>query len=163
MHRHAWLACSLALFVVPLASSSNAPAARQACANLVAHEPIVVYEVTGYTVAGQLVDRSLAVYGDGLARISAAEDGGGAGRARIAYLSPATAASLQRDLASAGAFTLCDDPFPVADMPMSTLTVLRGATDAKARTYSWWWAQQTPYEPAEQVLASFIAAHFPGF
>jgi hypothetical protein len=49
-----------------------------------------------------------------------------------------------------------------SDTPMSTLTILRDATDTRAHTFSWIGATNE-YALIEQRVWTFIHATFPGF
>ena len=61
-------------FAVPLALAALAAPPPAPCPNLYPHEPAVLFEVSGYTLAGPY-DLELAVYGDGYARLSSASAG----------------------------------------------------------------------------------------
>lgn len=137
------------------------PAIAPTCPNTLRHEPILVYEVTGFTLAGPM-DVQLTVYNDGLARVCQAQSMTGAIDARVNHVTPAAARQLVGDLAQFGAGTLCDSFGLVSDVPLSTLTILRDATDARAHTFSWD-GGQGPYAQIEQRVWTFIHATFPGF
>ncbi|MFN0006700.1 MAG: hypothetical protein ACKVXR_02240 [Planctomycetota bacterium] len=131
------------------------------CPNVLPHEPIVVYDINGYTLAGPL-DLQMTVYGNGFARLSTTNANNGEGKSRITTVSQADADNLLILLAKHGAFELCDDPTVVSDMPMSTLTVMKPDTSVRTHTYSWW-VGHGAYGPPEQVLLDFIASAFPNF
>ncbi len=154
----------VALSILPwLSPSQGAVAAIPApgCVDVFPHHPIVVYEVSGGTLAGPL-DQELIVYGDGSARLSSATANFGAGSSRQAFIGDAAAAALITSLSQNGAFQLCDLSDQVSDMPLSTLTVMRGNTDSRVHTFSWFFAQGQ-HATAEQILQTFIATNFPGF
>ena len=130
------------------------------CVDDLPHQPVVVYEVSGFTFVG-FFDRELVVYQDGSARLSSASAAGD-GKAQVASVAPGAAVALLSDLSAAGAFQLCDQTGTFNDLPLSTLTVVRPQTDARAHTFSWW-AGDGAYGPVEQRLNQFIAAAFPGF
>ena len=123
--------------------------------------PLIVYDVTGFTLAGP-VDLNLDVYGSGLVKLSSASAAPGQGKSEIAHLTPQQTLALARALFFAGSFQTCDQPAAGSDVPLHTLTVFRGATDAKAHTFSWW-VPEKEYATFEQLLDGFIATHFPGF
>ena len=160
MYPYHWIACVPVLLASPAPLTTQVPL-TQRCPNLTVHEPVVLYEVTGSTLAGPY-DRSLVVYNDGLARLSSAGDQGELGSAKLAFVSPEGAQALQRDLDQAGAFKLCDDSTTVSDVPLSTLTVFRAGSDVQAHTFSWWSTNEFPYEMTDKVLSDFIATYFPG-
>ncbi len=137
------------------------PALAPTCPNTIRHEPLVVFDVSGGTLAG-LVDLQLTVYNDGIARVCQSASLTGAVDARLAYVTPLEATNLARDLSILGAGTLCDLDSMFTDTPTSTLTVLRGTTDSPSHTFSWV-GGQGPYALVEQRLFTFIQAAFPGF
>ena len=156
----------VAVFSVLVLRGTGAPAIAAApaavpCPNVLPHEPIVIYDVNGYTLAGPL-DLQMIVYGNGFARLSTTNTPDGEGKSQITTVSPTDANALLVALAKRGAFELCDDPSFVTDMPMSTLTVMKSDTTVRAHTYSWWVAQG-PYGAPEQVLLDFISSAFPNF
>ncbi len=154
----------VALSILPWLSPSHAPVSSVAapgCVDVFPHHPIVVYEISGGTLAGPL-DQELIVYGDGSARLSSATANFGAGSSQLAFVGDAAAAALITSLSQNGAFQLCDDPSQVSDMPLSTLTVMRGNTDSRVHSFSWFIAKGQ-HAPVEQILQTFIATNFPSF
>lgn len=136
--------------VAPIASSNT---------NLIKHELLVAYDLTGSTFAGPF-DLNVEVYNDGLAKISGVNSNGG--DARITFVTPAEARQLARDLHNAGAWSLPDQPGTFNDVPLKTLTVLRGASKQTGHTFSYW-AGQNEYLGVEATMQLFIATEFPGF
>jgi hypothetical protein len=152
----------VALSILPWLQPSHGPvsaAAAPGCVDVFPHHPIVVYEISGGTLAGPL-DQELLVYGDGSARLSSSTANFGAGSSQLTFVGDAAAAALITSLSQNGAFQLCDVPDQVSDMPLSTLTVMRGNTDSRVHTYSWFLAPQGQHATVEQILQSFISAHF---
>lgn len=131
------------------------------CPNVIAHEPIVVYEVSGSTLLGP-TDLSLIVYSDGALRLSSSSANEGAGKIASAAIDAEDAAQLAADLVATSVGKGCDQNATVTDMPLKTLTLLRGDAHAKAHSHSWWTANGSEAR-AEFVLESFIAAAFPNF
>ena len=130
------------------------------CPNVLPHEPIVVYEVAGFGLAGQF-DLELLVYGDGSARLSSTVAGGD-GKAQNGFVGQDGATALLAQLTQAQAFFLCDQDLAVSDVPLQTLTVLRPKTDGRGHTFSWWIAEDG-IVPVQQTLDAFIASTFPNF
>lgn len=147
------------LAALPLLSFQ--PALAPTCPNTLPHEPIVLFDVTGYTLGGPM-DIGLTVYNDGLARICRTQSFNGSVDARLNYVTPAEARQLALDLGALGAGVLCDSDVIVTDVPMSTLTILRDATDTRAHTFSWV-GGFGPHGDVEQRVWTFINATFPGF
>lgn len=128
------------------------------CPNSFPHEPLVVYEISGSDFLGP-VDSLLAVYSDGLARYSSSM-GAGPGFSFTEYVGT-DGASLHAELIAAGALQQCDVEEIWSDVPLSTLTVLRGGSRQAGNTFSWFVAEGPPLTTMENALTAFIAAHFP--
>lgn len=143
-------------------SHRPAPAALAACPNTWVHEPLLVHDVGGSTLAGPFY-RHLAVYSSGFATISSSigflADNGAS---QTAFASPAEVQTLRNDLSNAGAFTACDDPTMAADLPLTTVTVFRGGTNSAAHTFSFM-IPDGQTAAVQAIVDSFIAAHFPSF
>lgn len=151
----------VALVSVPfLVALRPAPAPLAACPNAIPHEPIVLYDHSGGTLGGY-VDRALTVYGDGTARLSFAFQGVPS-KAEFAFPGPDAARQLALDLAQLGAGVLCDDFQVVSDLPPTTLTILRDATDSRAHTFSWYLSNGA-YGAIEARLQTFTQTYFPNF
>jgi hypothetical protein len=148
-----------ALAVLVLAAARPAP--PPPCLNVFPHEPVLFYEVSGFTLCC-LVDQQLAVYGDGSVRISRATYDGANSKSQLAYVGTGSVQALVADLGALGAGSACDDPAQVSDVPLSTLTMMRGETDGRAHTFSWLHADGTGGAVAAR-LDAFVAATFPGF
>jgi len=130
------------------------------CDNLLVHEPIVLYDLSGSTLAGP-VDRTLTIYGDGSMKL-AATSVDGPGRYVTSQTTPEVASALQQALVQARASTLCDDPRLVTDVPLHTLTLLDGAQDGRTHTFSYWIGDGN-YARVDALLEKFINEQFPGF
>jgi hypothetical protein len=152
---------------IPSRAILAAPARGTApCANNLMQEPVLVYDLTGYTLIGFL-HRHLAVYNNGVASISAVStntltEAPDWNKAAVAFVSPDEADKLLRELSNDGAFGLCDQSIIVLDMPMTTVTVSRGATDAQSHTFSYWFGDGS-YGKVQQTIDAFIQKTFPNF
>jgi hypothetical protein len=129
--------------------------------NLIVHEPLVLYEVTGGTLLGAY-DLQMTVYADGIVHLNSAVMFGERPRAVVAYVGAAAARDLASQLERAGAFQVVDQSLTVTDVPLHTLTILRAATDARAHTHSWW-LYAPPNQEIPALLHEFIARNFPQF
>jgi len=132
------------------------------CGNSLPHEPVVVYEVTGGTLAGFLHVRFTA-YSDGSASASSLSSFGGGesvADAAVSFPGPEAVAELLAELRAAGAFQLCDQDLIVSDLPLSTLTVLAPGSDARAHSSSYWSAEG-PWAAPSALVNAFLQAHFP--
>lgn len=155
-------------FLVPLAALpmfflAPAPAVLPPppCPNDIVHEPLVLFDVSGGTLGGP-IDIALMVYNDGTARITSTGQFGLPSSAELAVPGPAATTQLLLDLSALGAGQLCDHDSLALDLPTSTLTVFRNATDPRNHTYSWIGGKGA-YSAVEQRLWDFIHTTFPNF
>lgn len=155
------LIASFALLPVFLAPAPAVVQAPPACPNIVTHEPLVLYDITGSSFAGP-IDIALTVYNDGTARISSSNQLGLPSQAETVMVGAVDAHQLLLDLSALGAGHLCDSFQGIPDVPVSTLTVFRDAVDSRNHTFSWVLAQGA-YAPVEQRLQDFIHSTFPNF
>ena len=166
LRRIALLAVALSpVAVLAFASTPAKAGGPTACPNLYAVEPLVMWDVTGFSFFGGLLHEHLVVYSNGTAAISTASDDNTSAtgaQGKVAFVDPAKAQRFLRELASAGAFDLCDQNLIVNDIPLTTLTVFKGATDATSHTFSYW-TGDAPYDKVASVVSAFIASTFPGF
>lgn len=150
-------------FVASLSSMQIIAPAPVGCVNSLVHEPVVVYDIAGSTLLGPFFEH-LTVYNDGHAIISATTYDPDPGQCQTAVLTPAEVVQLRQDLNAAGALTLCDDSGLIpSDLPLTTITMFRGTTNAAAHTFSYWGGFDPTYGPVDQVIRDLIAAKFPGF
>lgn len=153
----------LALAAVPLAGEHTAirPVLQtNGCANSIVHEPLLVYEVHGGTLAGP-VDMHLVVYSDGTARITDLTDTD-VPRAAIGHTDPEAVSDLLIDLERVGGMLNCDSVGMVTDVPLHTLTMLKPGTDARSHTFSWW-LPENANGVIEARIDLFVAELFPKF
>lgn len=132
-------------------------AAPSFCPNKIEVEPVVIYDVSGSTFAGPF-HQHLTVYNSGLATFARATNFSEP-EVAVAQVSPADIAQLESDLDALGARSLCDIPTLVSDVPLTTVTVFAGATDARAHTFSFFLSIKQQ-GAVKQLLESFIATHF---
>lgn len=163
MRRLALLTPLLAAPFVFASLNSMQVIAPAACANALVHEPVVVYDISGSTLLGPFFEH-LAVYNDGYAILSATTYAPDPGQCQTSSLTAAEVTQLRQDLVAAGALTLCDDTGLVpSDLPLTTVTMFRGTTNAAAHTFSYLGGSDPVYDPVDQVLRNLITAKFPGF
>lgn len=161
--------CAALAAVAVLARAMPSPRALPAapagdCPNIFVVEPLVIFDVSGFSLGGA-IHRHLTVYNNGLASISNA---GGfpphiSGTATFTFLPVGKAIGLARDLFDAGAWDVCDELVPISDTPITTVTVLRGGTNAPSHTYSYYTPESPEATEAAQILADFVDEHFPDF
>ena len=144
------------LSVAWLAGRSEAQSAGIGSA-ILKHEPVLVFDVSGSTLTGPL-HISYRVYNDGY--IAGSECGGpfGVNSAGTAGASEAEVLALQKALIDAGGMSLPDQNLSVADIPLTTVTVFRGDTNARAHTFSYW-TNDAEYAALGQVISDFMTAH----
>ncbi|MBK7875979.1 MAG: hypothetical protein IPJ77_09535 [Planctomycetes bacterium] len=131
------------------------------CCNTFLHEPLLVYDVAGSTIAGPTYAH-LVVYDDGHAFIAATTAASDPGRAATSVLSRSEVQALKNALVAQGAYAQCDDTQLMSDVPLTTVTVLNGTTNGVARSFSY---QQPNASQAgiELRIRDLIAQHFPGY
>lgn len=137
------------------------------CANTLDQEPLVMFDVTGFTLAG-LLHEHLCVYDNGVVTISRVSGGTPlfplTNAADIAFISPNDARNLHKTLTQAGAFRACDEQLSVADLPMSTVSIFRaGATDDRVHTFSYWIPQSPESQATSLAISAFRDQTFPNF
>jgi len=149
-------------FLVPLCGWLP-PAAEpraQACEDLFAHQPVVLFEVSGSTLAGP-VDTTLTVFSDGVVKLASAP-ANGPGKSASAVVTPADVEKLRLALVTGNGLRLCDDPRLVTDVPLHTLTLLDGTQDSASHTFSYWVGTEV-YATVDQRLQQFVQQVFPEF
>jgi len=158
MRRSIWTA----LFALPALylCAALAPTTTPPCTNVFPHEPVLMYEVSGRSLCC-LVDIQMTIWNDGSVRAASADESG-VGRAQIAVVPPLLVQGLLADLNMFGAGSSCDVPTMTSDAPLATLTLLRGATDGRTRTWSWL-GDDGQNGAIEQRLNQFLHDTFPGF
>ena len=146
--------------------TSGSSLAAPITAGAIKQEPVLLYDITGSTLTGS-VHLQLTVYNNGVAAASRLNhvvfpSPGVDADVDVVYIAPQEVNMLRRDLAAAGAFTNVDQSIFVSDVPTTTVTVFRGATDAKAHTYSYMLASGSTAD-VQAVIQDFLKLHFPGY
>lgn len=118
-----------------------APLAFGAASNQIPHEPLLVYDVTGSTLLGPL-HTSLSVYNDGTVSYVSLPPFvlGAVPEVRTVFVGQPAVQALSKDLSMAGAGTLQDNFGAAQDIPLTTVTFMRPATDTRAHTFSFLFA-----------------------
>ena len=145
----------LAALSVPSFLAAAPPGQQQ-----IKQEPVLNFDVTGGTLLGPLHTR-FTVYNNGLVTFSEASgfaDSSSAGTTRV---SDTVVDRLVKDLEDAGGFKLSDQTITVSDVPLTTVTVFRGDTNAKAHTFSYWLGIDQ-YAKIAQVIDDFYNAYVGG-
>lgn len=169
------LAASLAATSLLLCTQNDAHSSQQVIGPggpiqwSITQEPVLSFTIAGSTLAGT-THQQLTVYNNGLASISRLNEISIGGPSTgfvdkdvdVAYVPVGKVKRLQRALKNAGAFTLPDSASILADVPLTTVTVLQGETTALAHTYSYYLLGDA-YAPASKVIGDFIESTFPGF
>lgn len=160
----ALLAIPVTLFVALLPrSEAQAVPIGPGIKTPIVREPTLIHDVTGSTLIGPF-HQNLVVYNDGLVSFAAASQiigGGGDGQACTAFIPASEVAELTKALADAGAATLPDRFAFVADLPLTTVTFMKPATDTKAHTFSFFFGPGG-YQQVQTIVNTFIQKHFPG-
>ncbi len=122
-------------------------------------EPVLVYNVTGGSLGGP-IHRSMVVYNNGV--VSVATDSSFLGNNTIesysTFVDPVIVRALSSDLAAAGAGALSDNPAIILDVPLTTVTYFRGASKAKAHTFSYLGGGPA-YSNVTSIISTFEQDH----
>jgi len=152
-------------FVLAPAARPLEAAAPAPCNNPLPQEPILVHDTTGFSLGGP-IHIHFSLYANGLATLAHGPGPGligGDGKADFTSVTPAEAMGLLQDLIALGAYNQCDLDDQVSDLPLTTVTVFRGLTDARAHTFSFWWASTPQLLAIEDRIQTFIQTTFPNF
>lgn len=144
--------------VTPPATSPPTPA--PACPDRFAIAPVLIYDVSGTTLWGPQYFH-LVVYSDGHALVARRGSTPDSGESATALLEPFEVDQLRADLEAANAFALCDQPMNVHDVPLRTVSVFRGGTDAQSRTFSYF-LPSGPIANVQWVVDRVLTTEFPG-
>ncbi len=154
----------LLLSALPVAAGSfsavHPTSGQSSCVNTILHEPLLVYEVHGGTLAGP-VDMNLIVYSDGSARWADFTDAD-APRGGVVNSNPDAVLDLVRDLERIGGALNCDAQGYVTDVPLHTLTLLGPGTNSRAHTFSWW-LPESSNGAIELRIQQFLAEFAPAY
>ncbi len=116
-------------------------------------EPLVVFDVSGATLLGP-VHRSMILYNNG--RVSVAEFAPGkAPRNASRMISIDEAERLHGALVDCGALDMLDQKEQVMDVPMTSISIFTGETDAVSHTFNYWLAG-SEYGKVEHTIDRFI-------
>ncbi|MEM7310606.1 MAG: hypothetical protein AAF682_28275 [Planctomycetota bacterium] len=147
------LAAPLCAFPLLLAAR---PAPPGASLGDVQWEPVLVYDVTGGTFTGP-VHTNMVVFNNGTVSFARDEDFFGEDHVSVQDVGATAVAELGQALVDAGALTLNDAPGG-ADIPLTTVTILKGETTSPSRTFSWTFG--TPaHQAVQQIITDFIDTH----
>ena len=122
-------------------------------------EPLVIFDASGGTLLGPC-HKNLAVYNNGQVSLSQFSGQPGDNRNVSKRVSPALATELARSLEAAGAFRLTDQEAQVTDVPLTSVTIFRGETNAQAHTFNYW-LPQGEYAAIQRAVDNFITRAFP--
>ena len=163
-------AFALALFCLPQSGEAGGGVVigpGSGVCDSISRNPVLIYDVTGGTLIG-LVHRNLVVYDDGTATISKRDEtvfpAPGTIDEDVAIVSVGQPAvrSLVSELFDEGAGTLCDQSNFFLDVPLTTVTFLRGRGDQRAHTFSYL-GGGGDYAGVQGAISDFINTYFPGF
>jgi hypothetical protein len=153
-----------ALVLIALLAVLSVPGASLAQGNNTefSHEPVLLYEVSGSTIAGP-VYLLLTVYNDGEATLVRQDAPALPEELCTATLRPQEVRELQRDLRQAGALRLRDRRTePVPDVPLTTVTffVAQGNSGrSTANTFSYY-VPEDRYSDVEDLIRALIDESF---
>ena len=126
---------------------------EQGCFDRIAMSPVATMTTAGGTLLGPVMS-TITIYSNGLI-ITSESSHDGASAAGTAFVDPTFVEDLARTLRESGAFELCDQKYDFYDVPLRTVTVFSGGQDAKAHTYSYYFAEER-YQQAEDAILGFL-------
>lgn len=158
-----WLGALLLTLISPTLLLAQGRGRSPVGDNAIDHEPVLVYQVSGGTIAGQQ-DLLLTVYDDGQVVLAVQNATNPEGAVCIAQVDPLRIARLQDELAAANAARLNDgDPEPLPDLPLTTVTFFFSPGNSpitRANTFSYFFPEGDQ-ALVEDIISSFIAEVFP--
>lgn len=141
--------------------STTPPTPSVNCLDRFPSAPVLTYDVAGTTLWGPMYFH-LAIYSDGHAIASRSAGTSGSGECTVALLERYEIDQLRAELEAANAFSLCDQPLPIHDVPLRTVSVYRGGTDAEVHTFSYL-IPSGPAANVQLVVDRLLQTEFPGF
>ena len=106
---------------------------------------------------------TLQVYNNGLASLAASDFRDPDGSVRVADVYPKAVRALYLDLLRAGASKLRDNPQPVADLPLTTVTFFQTPGPRSLNNaFSYSDPSSGPQAKVEALVRGFLGEHFPG-
>jgi hypothetical protein len=138
-----------------LTTGDGQAAAPDDCREYQTHEPVLIYDVTGSTLLGP-IHAHFTLYNDGFATYSSVSGyPTSVGDAWTASVTQLQIKVLLSELEDADVFQLCDQPMWVSDVPLKTITILDGGSDAYAHTFNYWLGHDK-YAAPDAAIGSFI-------
>lgn len=131
-----------------------------ACGNFLKQEPILMYDVSGSTIAGP-IHQHLTVYNNGFVTFSEIQLGTLDNRALTTQVSLSEVQALLQGLRDTGAYQLCDGHSIGNDIPQKSVTVFQGATDARAHSFNFYTG--SAFTDFQILMLDFIDMHIPPF
>jgi len=129
--------------------------------NSIPRELLLSYDTTGGTLTGP-INVNLQVYSNGEVKYSRSSGlSTPTSSVQHVFVTPNVAMKLLKRLRGAGAFSLCDQNLIVADVPLSTLTVLMPKQDGRFHTFSYSIGFGPGYAEVSQLINDFIGSNIP--
>ncbi|MCP3914697.1 MAG: hypothetical protein GY711_03955 [bacterium] len=120
-------------------------------------EPLLIFDSSGQTDQG-LVHFNLSIYNNGM--ISLAQfNGSGSSRNMSKLVKPAEVRRFYRGVMGTGAWTMKDQKEVATGVPMRSVTLFKGATDAEAHSFNYFSADGD-YKSVESMVNNFVRSHF---
>ena len=143
----------LGLAFLPI-NSTNAEQSADSQQNIWRCEPVLLYDVTGEGTAGPY-HLQYSIYNNGM--ISFARQGGVDPNPTMwtTRIPTQNVREIWDDLVAAGAFELLDQPFSAVCVPMTSVTIFSGSTNAVAHTFNYW-VPEGPYGVITRIIETAI-------
>ena len=162
----ALVAGAILVTTAPRAETTQVAIGPVSVCNSIDSSPVLIYNFAGGTLTGTL-HTQFAVYTNGLATISRVNNlvfptGTDDVDAALTYVDPTLVKNLAKQLVKRGAFKLCDQSLAVADIPLTTITVINEGPTTRAHSFSYW-VGSDEYAEVHALVQDFINTTFPGF
>lgn len=124
------------------------------CIDAIQIAPVIQMTKAGNTLLGPSMS-TVMIYSNGLVTMSSVDPRGGGSGAQMLHVDRRDVMDLQADLAEIGAGSICDAQTTVFDVPLTTVSVSRGASDSMTHSYSYWLAEGRQAD-VESAILDFI-------
>lgn len=113
-------------------------------------EPVLLYDVTGEGTLGHY-HLQYTIYNNGMVNYAREGYGDIAPVMKTTHIPGQNVREIWQDLVDAGAFTLPDQLTGAACLPMTSVTIFSGTTNARAHTFNYW-VPDGPYAKITRII-----------
>lgn len=124
------------------------------CVDAIQMAPVIQMTKAGATLLGESLS-TVVIYSNGLITMSSIDPRNGGSSAQMLHANPLDVQDLKADLGDLNVGSICDARITVYDVPLTTVSVSRGASDGMTHSYSYWLGTDHQRE-VESVILDFI-------